>query len=278
MNAHEESSLFKYILGQLAEAEREAIESRIFVDDDFLEHLEAAETELVRDYLRDELRGTWLRSFEQEIKKNPHLQRRVESLRIVMQAVANLDQAMHEAIVSRRISIAPWHNRFAVAWAIALLLVAPSVWLVHQNAELRGRLARTATEQKPRPSRQFPDQPPMAAPSQTISVLLAPGLVRGAGRRSESLAISPGIRQIELRLDVADLPKFGQYRATITSVDEPRRVWAGVGIRMTSGSGRVIVVVNALALQRSDYIVLLEGVGATGDWEPCASYVFRIVK
>lgn len=278
MNNYEESLLFAYLLGELPQREREAVESRLFEDDNLIEHLEAAETELVRDYLHGDLSGSRGRSFHRALGRSPHLRRKVEFLRALVHAVEEVNQDTRTPFLWSRLFPSPLPLKFAVAWAIAALVISPTIWLTEQSMASRARLRVIETQTEITARHRPRSDDAAVVPARAVSVVLTPGIFRGNTTESARLALSASIKKVELQLVVARGVSYQEYRAKVTSVDAGICVWSeqGMSIRQISGFSRLVMVVDAAVLPRADYLVALEGSTGDQNWVPIHSYLFRV--
>jgi hypothetical protein len=76
VDTHEKENMNKYLLHELTEEEREAMEEKLFLDTKFFEQLESAETQLVDRYVRGEMKADERKRFERGYLNSP--ERRAE--------------------------------------------------------------------------------------------------------------------------------------------------------------------------------------------------------
>lgn len=105
--------IHRFLLDQLRADEREAFERRLFEEPEFLEAVEAAEEELIFQYVRRELDEPWFQWFEKSYLVNDIRRSRVE-------------QAKALVSVSRRVAKSAQPSRRSVKAAIAGGLIAAS--------------------------------------------------------------------------------------------------------------------------------------------------------
>src|SRR5688572_19090965 len=181
MSTHaERERLVEYLLGDLPEDERVAIEQQYFQDDDLYEALLAVENELAYDYAAGVLTPAERKRFEKRFLSTAAQRGRVERARSVLPGVG------------------PLRPRLTGLWwsvaAAAALVLAVGGWLVvdlAQRSDQRERAARAgATVAAPDPGAARANDPntpeaspaaraPTAASALVIAVSLQPGLVRG---------------------------------------------------------------------------------------------------
>src|SRR5690242_1864700 len=74
----DELLLVKYLLGKLTEEEQVQVEDRAFADQDYMGALDAAEADLIDNYVRGELAQTDRAAFERQFLASPQRRRKVE--------------------------------------------------------------------------------------------------------------------------------------------------------------------------------------------------------
>jgi anti-sigma factor RsiW len=77
--------LRQYLLGELADAERERLQERYFIDAELYARLLAAEDDLIDEYVRGELTDDERRRFEERFR-SPEQRQRVEFARKLRRA------------------------------------------------------------------------------------------------------------------------------------------------------------------------------------------------
>ena len=79
-----EKQLVRYLLGELSDEEQSQLDEQMFVNDEYFERLMVTEDELIEDYLRDRLSVREQQSFERTFLTSPHLRRRVDVARSLL--------------------------------------------------------------------------------------------------------------------------------------------------------------------------------------------------
>jgi anti-sigma factor RsiW len=272
--------LTEYLLGGLAEHEREALERSIFTDDDFFLELEEAEHDLIDRYVRGSLSAGDRSRFEKAFLSTPDRERRVEMARYL---TAWIDKQVPPAKTEtwwrtalRFVTVPPFRPVAAMAAACLVVLTGAIVYFRQEQLPVREQ-ARVETQDVPRQAA------PPARPEQTVprrspvipAFLLAPGLVRGGGgvqviRRGEAESI-----RLQLLLEEAE---YQRYTASIET-PEGRTVFSRAGLTAASlkNSRIVMLTVPVSALEPGDYVVRLSGAVAGGS-ESVAEYTFRTDK
>jgi hypothetical protein len=299
----------RFLLGELSEKEQAMCEEQYFSQDEFFEQLQAVETELVDEYVNEELSPTERARFEKRFLTSPEQRRRVEFARSFEPILRNPPTS--EVPSPARGVVAAWRSwwthlrrqplAFQVSWAAVLALMflsgswfavrflqvraelrevrAKQVMLEQQAAEQRMRIERLGAELDRERSR--PEQAPEAArgaapPSKTVSFLLAAGLVRDFTQLA-TLEIPPQIERVRLEL-VLEEHAFPRYQARLETASGDA-VWrqAGMLARPTPSGKVVVLTLPAPRLQSGDYVVLLQGIPREGGSEPVNEYTFRVV-
>src|SRR5262245_414911 len=85
-NPHEQHELREFLLGEVSEEQRSALEERFLADDEFSAELGAAEDELIETYLRNELSADDRREFETTFLAQPRRRERVLMMKGVIAA------------------------------------------------------------------------------------------------------------------------------------------------------------------------------------------------
>lgn len=299
--------LVQYLLGELNEEEQEGIEQRYIGDPEFYEQLLAVEDDLIDAYALGELSQSRRTGFEEHFLCSPERQARVGFAKAWMAYVSRQSKAARPAPE-------PTHRRpfFSIlrfeSWPVAIrvtaamLVVLAGAWLIRETLRLRNRvqqtelqrveLERQIAEERSRSQelstqleREREDRDRQTTTQRTtekplpgiISLILAPGLVRGAGD-AKRLVITPETRQVRLQVSFGQ-GDYESYRVVIRTV-EGQSIWSKSGLSAQSkGPGRIIVVqVPASVFATDDYILILSGLNGVGPAEPLSEYSFGVSK
>lgn len=159
MNTRQQENLvFRYLLGDLSEAEQTALELKYFADDERFEEVWAAENELIDAYVRNRMSRRERELFERNYLKSPGHRERVAFARTLLKVAddtqgENIVRAASEPAVS-------WWQRLleslrgpqlllAGAMAVALVVLAlGTVWLINDRMRLNSELARSQAEEQ----------------------------------------------------------------------------------------------------------------------------------
>jgi hypothetical protein len=297
-----DEAAIRYLLGEMEEEEKTALEKSLFEGEDAFERVAAAEDELIDDYLHEELSAQERTLFEKSYLASPERRQRVEFAR-------TLEKRLREGSAARPILAfrerSSRQSRFLLA-AAALVLAAIGAYfaaasvrarqelrrleaektvvsrrerdLERQIAEARGhdsRLAQELARERAEKERLAQELASLQARSaKSVSFTLIAGLVRDSGTL-QTLRIPSDAANIRLTLPVAD-PSYASYHAVIQT-PEGKEIWRGEATRQISGKS-LMVVVPSQALQPGDYILSLTGTTASGRPEPAADFSFRVKK
>ena len=154
--------IVRYLLGDLPEGKQSEIEDRAFQDEQYLQDILAAESDLIDEYVRGELPDSARRQFESRFLASAERRRKVEfarALATVTPEFAVMEKSIRPAsapspvnwpstlaVFLRRLNPAA---KFSLA-AAALLIVICGLWLVAESLRLRSQLAELRREQQSR--------------------------------------------------------------------------------------------------------------------------------
>jgi hypothetical protein len=305
--------MHRYLLGDLPEAEAEALEQQVFTEDETFEQLWQIENGLVDGYVRGRLSPVDREKFERHYLISPvHRQRVRVSQELLKKADSSLAEAeVDEPEISWRTKLlgksdssGSWW-RFAAA-ATILLLIACSLWLSLDRLRLRREVERLAVESEGRRGREQELAEQISAAhnqneemraeldrlhgeqnggAQTaprpirglLSFILSPRLIRG-GNDPQSLAIprTKGVVRLLMRVEQGDSRIF---QAAVREVGG-RQIWMRSTLkpRPESTDYAVTAEIPTEILITGDYILKLSVLDSAGEPEEVNSYFFRIIK
>lgn len=300
-----------FLLGNVSDAEREAIEDRFLTDDENFIALEIAEDELIEDYLRGDLADAETKLFETAFLQTAARRERVERMKMLIDETSARKRA--EVSTPEKISfgesLAAFFKQSARQTAFAvfafLLLAAFGAWLFIRQSGKTAQIVKTEPEAKLSPApvsvteTNAPQNSNLAAanenksnsapkPSPAISpetrpsperetalafFVLKPGGIRG-GASENRLRVTPQTNQINLRLDL-ESNNYSFYTARVTTV-EGATVFTSR--RLKSNKRSVLLQLPIRKLPRGDYIVELSGINPQGQTESVNDYAFTLQK
>lgn len=122
----------QYLLGEISDAERDALEERLFADEEFSLFLDAAENDLIDEYARGEMDFSQKRRFEEKYLISPRRRDKARAAEILQAELLAEKQAVASAApkVSFRQSLANIFRFPNLAWAGGLATVLLAILLV----------------------------------------------------------------------------------------------------------------------------------------------------
>lgn len=273
----DEARLVEYLLGQAAPDEQTRIEQRYLSDPDFHAEVQAAERDLIDQYVRGEIADP--STFETHFLSSPSRREKVAFARALMHSSARGAAVREHA--------SPRHREWQLAAAIVVLL-AGGWWLVsNRQPENRGLPApgqqassdigasdSRAGETRPAPAQPEPAEPrPGPAPSLVATLILTPGLTRGP-EEAPLLIVGDNV-QIRLQLEL-EATGYQRYRAAIRTADGVE-IWSEDRLvpERLNGGQVVTFTVPADRFADEDYTVRLSGITPSSDAEEAGGYYFR---
>jgi hypothetical protein len=277
----------RYLLGKMPEEEREAFAQSYFENEELYDELLFAETDLIDQYVRGQLRPAEAAAFEQYLSGLPDSQARIsvaQALRISGERRLASD---HSDI---KISSEP-HKRTLLWWALAaMFLVSLSLALTYVFAlrrQLRAASAERASletklrssEGRLEASKQQPNQIGSGASSQIVLVApavaeidLDPDVVRDPANPITAKIPRP---QIEFRIKSSKLPTYAYYSAWVQTSDG-KLAWRSRPISAARSRPNLKVVAPGTIFKRGSYKLTLFGISHSGALEEAAEWYLNI--
>ncbi len=152
--------LRKFLLGELNETEKSALEERIFLDDTLFDELRAAEDELISAYVQGELPRRQRRRFQKYFLALPSSREKLAFVQTLHRAVENETPkaaSLHQGVAKK---IGGWLEGIKdgvfslrpatqlAGLAVLLLLGVNSAWLFHQISELQEHVTALTGRQR----------------------------------------------------------------------------------------------------------------------------------
>jgi hypothetical protein len=210
---HQDELAVRFLLDQLSEEDRSAIEERFFKDDTVFEDLEIVEEELIERYLDNRLKVNDRESFEKLIAKSPRLRERLAFARIL---TSKVDESKPAVVIDPKPTSSWWERllgsailqrpayRMALVAALLIVVLGGVAWMVRQSRLENQRLeaqrlheeqqkaareredaerrAKLGTEQQPSPPPTPTDTPSKSVePIKLATLVLFPGGSRSVG-------------------------------------------------------------------------------------------------
>jgi hypothetical protein len=276
-------TLRAYLLGQLPDSERQAVEERYFANDEWFALLQATEDDLIDDYVRETLTLQDRKAFETAWLTTAQSSERVafaRELLVKVRANAGQKESWIRSLVPVR---GPSRLGFAAVSLTAVLALVfvyearktPAPIQIGSSPQVSPAPATPAPPIAEQPASR-PPQLPKTAPSPTPTVLaveLLPGIARGGGTRVRIVHVPQSVSAIRMHLRFKDLG-YKTYAVRIETV-EGNIVWT---MRQVSANTEgLFVTLPVVSLPDGDYILKL----SSADEAPhqgIADYLVRIVR
>ena len=313
-----EASLRSYLLGDMPDAEREALEREYFANPLLFEQLVEAENELVDAYARGLLQPETRVLFERHYLAHPSRRERAGFAGALAAALEGREEPPPAAIVRDEPS---WRRLLAgfrgpkLAWALSasLLLVgaAAAAWLFTGRGGLPQELAEAGVEratpkqtvgESPRqagdsgqgaggpapepdatPAGRKAVQPSPTPVSKAAPVVATLLLTAGGTRGAESgppatLLLTARTEQVSLRLNLSETD-YRSYGGVLRRAGGGEVFsWRRVTARAAKSGGSVSLFIPARRLTEGDYILTLRGTRDTGEAEDVSVSLFRVQR
>jgi hypothetical protein len=306
--------IVRYLLGEASEQEEQELEERYFADDDYFEHLNAVEEELIDAYVSGELSAGDRKRFEQHFLASSKRRQRVAFAQALLSSAARRHEAKAPAV--RGGERRPWWRVWPslgqipvmqelLAAGLVLLLIGGS-WSVVQSRRLRDQLDQMRAEQtvlrseghglrqqieqqrtlqeqlnaafeRERDARSRLEQAGVPQSRVMASFILMPGTLRSP-EDTRPLLIRPGTDVVQLQLDL-EAEGGIQYRVAVRTAED-QEVWSQDGLqsRQTPAGRAVVMSLPAVLLPPGDYIVMLRTVTVGGNVEDAGQYSFKTIR
>lgn len=311
-----QQTIQRYLLGELTESERRALEQEYFNDQQLFEQIVEVENDLVDKHSRGLLSPETRDRFKDYYLD--HAQRR-ERARFAEALRAKLDEAKDVEVAAststetllERLSAALRGPRLAWAFSIAMLLVAVLAgWFFIETRRLRQELATTESERAAREGheRQLQQQvtneqlraeklsqelerlriqPEAASPSPSpedklastfATLILTIGGTRSTDGSPAVLQIPARTEQVRLQLDLRE-NNYTRYQGVLQSA-EGKTIFTSrqlTAVNKKTGTNLTLLV-PARIFPAGDYILTLRGVRRTGEVEDVSKSLFRVER
>ena len=306
-----QDTLRKYLLGDLEEPARVALDEQVVTDPATFDALAVAEQALIDEYVDAGLSRADRATFERQVRALPQLHEKLRFARqlrahaIGAQPAANSSSRVIASVDSSRLGrLLPtgmsWaeHPFWTAAAALVLAaLVGGNVWLARRQATQAGQLAQLTAQHEQDRSRlresstairdlqgrlastergsaqiATPRLNPTPAAVPSPTFVLATGLLRSEGQLAR-VSIPDGAKVIHLRLPVAGADRR-EYRAVLFDA-EGEECWTIAKLHASGTPAAVVMTVAVDLLPPGDYRLQLTGAGEPAT--PVHTYSFRVV-
>lgn len=314
-NFNNKETLRKFLLEDVSDDLRDAIEDRFLADEDFAAVLLINEDELIEDYLSKMLSSHEKDLFEKAFLANPRRREKVLAMKGMIIA-ANAEASVinpkevnkeNTSLLNSIFAFLHFENslvRYALVTA-SLLIIFGSAWFLisrfNQNKNDKVANANTIqlpdkkdivqtpspvlspspkadslTEPSPSPNTQPQTQPQQKAEPTLATIVLHPVLLRDPNKAAK-LVLSQSVKQVRLQLNL-ERNDYKSYVVRITNV-KGNSIWQGGPLYMRKATGKSIIInLPAKNLPTDDYIVELSGVSEAGPIESFADYFFSVTR
>jgi hypothetical protein len=313
---NQEQRLRRYLLGEMPETERTALEQEYFSDQRLFELMVQVENELVDKYARGLLRQPTRDRFEQFYLAHP---KRRERAKFAETLVAKLEQTDEVAAAPAAHVESLWHRWLAsmrgprLAWtlSLALLLIASVTALFlfqtrrSRQERLRAEAVRSTQEQQLRESqpqvanvRPPSEQPSVEVertdreqqvvapvPSPTVkpepmfvSLTLTVAGTRGAVSTPQTLVIPARTEQVRLKLNIRENDYLRYSVALQPAGGKEIFTRQHLTPKTTKSGASLAFIIPAQKFTAGDYILTLRGVNEAGEIEDVSKSLLHVER
>jgi hypothetical protein len=174
--AEDETELRRYLLGELTQEERAQVEEQLFLNSNYFQQLQAAEDDLIDDYVYEELSATERNRFEtyflsesgrrEDLKIAQALRRYISSeVETTSATLASVPASLTQTPATSKFAFLPFlHNfsnlaRLSLATA-ALIILALGIWLIIKATHSMDQSHPPQEAQRPVPQETAQTSPP----------------------------------------------------------------------------------------------------------------------
>lgn len=292
MQQFEESTIRRFVLGDLDEETRQQLEVEAIADDDIFGRIEAIEDEIIEEYLAGTLPGSERRIFDETLDTIPGRRRRVELVKTLAARKPRASQPSNVVSLNDRLRFAS-HARLSIAAGFAAAAITALIFVQSRQSTTDDTIpaptiaqapaaapvtptADTRVTQVPATSSALaahqPGAPILAtAPSaagnvaatSVVTFLLTTGTVR-SGDGGRTLELAAGVTGVDLQIAVDD-DEFSHYNAELRGPDGDS-VTSARDLPVTERKGAPVITfrVPASALQSGRHELVLAGLHERG--------------
>jgi len=273
----DERLMARFLVGDLAPAEQEAVEARLTADPAYFEAMCALEDELILRWHRGELSDRERELFERAYRTSPSRRARLVSGRLLIDAIDDLNRA-NEGRWFGWTRVLNWVAtprpvpQFMIATAVVLLLAAVPFALYKssdvmrrgqvsfgESAALRDQLVRRGS----------------------VVLQLPPGTERGIEPPTTPvLKLPKNADEVWLQFDIADPGAAVGFDAILETMERTLAATTPRPVRVerTSGAAQVTLTVPAGELLDGDYVLKLQRRGVDRSSSIIATRTFRVMR
>ena len=266
-----------FLLGKIADEERERIEGLFLTDSQERERVLSAEQDLIEDYLEDSLTTEDKERFIAIYAQTPEQREKLKITKSIK------DWAIREAALPQpaRTKVSVWARLRARSWlkpvfviplavATMIAIMIAVVWLnsrerIRRHSAIEQELAQLNTPANLR-----------EVPPQMVSKDLSSAALRGAEQQTE-ISKTGAVRIVELRLRWVQKDRYASYQAEIRRVgDDESYTIPNLQGEDDDGQYEVRLRIPAHMLNRGQYLIALKGINAEGASSSVEEYLFTV--
>lgn len=268
--------LREFLLGKLADAERERIEDLFLTDSQTRERVFVVEQDLIEDYVENSLSEGDKDRFLSRYAQTDEQRRKLRITKSIKDWAVTEAREPQPAAVP--ISVWSWLGaRLRLKPAFVIPIVAPIViaivlaivWLNNQMEQRKHLAVEQELAQLNSPTSR------REVPSQMTPLELNPGAVRSVESQTE-LKTRPDIRIVELRLPWIQKEHYSTYQAEVGRIGDAKSFTIR-NLQPENDGGNVIrIKFFAHLLSRGQYLIRLRGIANDGTPSRAEEYSFTV--
>ena len=270
--------LREFLLGKLADADRERMEGLFLTDSATRERVLALEQDLIDDYLEDSLNQEDKERFLSRYAQTDEQRRKLRITGAIKDWAVREARTPHPAATTVSVWSRIWtwlrlKPRFVVPIAITIVIaiVLAIVWL-NSREEQRKHLAIEQELAQLNSPASMREVSPQITPFD-----LRPVSVR-SGQPQAELRIPVEIRFIELRLPWIQTERYSMYQAEVRRVGDREAFTISNLQAESNGRYTIRLRLPAQMLTRGDYQIKLTGVSTDGSAKSSEEYSFVVIN
>jgi len=294
--AWNEKLIARYLLGELSEAEVDRLDELSVTNDEFSQHLQSVENDLIDAYVQGDMSRQMREQFQRHMLVTPRQLERMEFALSLARLTA--DNAARDvtggALSWWRSLLSSFHRSFYIqiasaATAIIGLLLSTMLLIdrfrlqdsandersarLREKQEFNAQLAREAAR------RSLPVTPERSpSPESRIVVLAFKPALSGLGE-SKQLTLSSPSDTVQIHLEFEG-DEYVSYAVELSLAMSGQQIFKKSNLKARDkGASKLIdlVLPNSL-LKEAGYKIVLRGLTANGDYEDLSTYSFNVRK
>jgi methionine-rich copper-binding protein CopC len=229
-----------YLLGELPEADRDSLEERLFIDEDFSQFVNDVENDLIDEYVRGELSADEKLKFENAFLKNETRREKIRAAQILQTKLFNETPEKEFAASETKVSF--WETlsgffrlpNFALAsgLAVILLILFGAVWFLTRENKLDDRVKNPENINQPEVLPTPKTSPPENLPENTQ---------QNINENSEINKNQPNTNSNKSETEPKKTPEAVKTPQDQPQIQPPRRIFAFTLLPPTRSSERPVL-------------------------------------